>query len=347
MADGQAGETADVPAQMESHQEHPVMNQPLETFPVECPEGEHALQTPWSWWFDKKPKASPGCEISEEEFKANLKRIGTVHSVEQFATYYRHCKKPLELATDCNLHLFRYKTYPMWEPFPRGGCWLIKIASKNLKVDHKSPGSANWMWERLLFATIGEVFSDPDMIGVSLSVRPKGIVLSVWNLNDTDSQSNRFAIGEKLREIVQLPQYATIEYKLHGMSMKDRSSFRNARPYLIVAAEPSHAPSQAPAMQLPPAAMPAANISDAPSSKPNPNAAAWAPPAAAWVPPATSEAAAPAEDLIVAEEEEEAPEDAAPAAAQAEEDAPAESEDSDKEPTKLSFAEMAKRSQGK
>ena len=31
-----------------------LMNEPLETFEVECAEGEHELQTPWSWWFDKK-----------------------------------------------------------------------------------------------------------------------------------------------------------------------------------------------------------------------------------------------------------------------------------------------------
>ena len=31
-----------------------LMNEPLETFEVECAEGEHDLQTPWSWWFDKK-----------------------------------------------------------------------------------------------------------------------------------------------------------------------------------------------------------------------------------------------------------------------------------------------------
>lgn len=318
-------------------QEPTVKNQPLETFPVECPEGEHALQTPWSWWFDKKIKAPAGAILSEHDFKANMQRIGTVHSVEQFASYYQHCKKPTELSTDTNLHLMRYNTYPMWEPFPLGGCWLIKISTKGAKQDDNSPGSINWMWERLLFSTIGELFADPDMIGVSLAVRPKGIVLSIWNLNQSESQSCRFAIGEKIKEIVELPQYATIEYKFHGMSMKDRSSFRNARPYLIVAAETNQA---APAMQLPPASVPANTTDD--TAAPVHSSGAWGKPAAA-----APEPEAPASPVVAAAA---APEEPAPEPAAApEEEAPVAAADDSKgkEPAKLSFAEMAKRNQAK
>lgn len=290
-----------------------VVNEPLDAFPVECPEGEHALQSPWSWWFDKKLKAPSGTVISDEDFKANMQRIGTVHSIEQFASYYRNCKKPADLPTDCNLHLMRYNTLPMWESFPLGGCWLVKISSKGAKHE------ANWMWERLLFSAIGEAFESPDMIGVGLSIRSKGIVLSVWNLNE-ESQSTRFVIGEKLKEIVQLPQYATIEYKCHNMSMRDRSSFRNARPYLIVAAEEQQQSTQAPVMQLPPAA-----------AQTSTGAA-----------PAPAEAAAPetpAADEVPVPEPETAPEPA-PASAETSAEEP-------KEPAKLSFAEMAKRKSAK
>eukprot|EP00656_Telonema_subtile_P055291 TRINITY_DN8501_c0_g1_i2.p1 TRINITY_DN8501_c0_g1~~TRINITY_DN8501_c0_g1_i2.p1 ORF type:complete len:340 (-),score=105.63 TRINITY_DN8501_c0_g1_i2:282-1301(-) len=314
-------------------------NQPLEAFPVECPEGEHALQTPWSWWFDKKMKAPAGAILSEADFKANMHRIGTVHSVEQFASYYQHCKKPTELGTDSNLHLMRYNTYPMWEPFPLGGCWLIKVSTKGVKVDDNSHGSPNWMWERLLFSTIGELFADPDMIGVSLSVRPKGVVFSIWNLNESESQSCRFAIGEKIKQIVELPQYATIEYKYHGMSMKDRSSFRNARPYLIVAAETN----QASSMQLPPASVPEGQATiETNSTVPNAAAPAWVKPAEAEAEPEAEAEAAPAV------EEEEAPPAEVEAAAPVPEEteAPAADEE-DKEPAKLSFAEMAKRNQAK
>lgn len=313
MADEQLGDqTVESPVQEPYSEPIPtVVNEPLDAFPVECPEGEHALQSPWSWWFDKKLKAPSGTVISDEDYKANMRRIGTVHSIEQFASYYRNCKKPADLPTDCNLHLMRYNTLPMWESFPLGGCWLVKISSKGAKHE------ANWMWERLLFSAIGEAFESPDMIGVGLSIRPKGIVLSVWNLNE-ESQSTRFAIGEKLKEIVQLPQYATIEYKCHNMSMQDRSSFRNARPYLIVAAEKQQS-TQAPAMQLPPAAVQ------------NSTGAA----------PAPAEAAAP--EAPAAEEEQSPVPETAP------EPAPASAETSEepKEPAKLSFAEMAKRKSAK
>eukprot|EP00658_Telonema_sp_P-2_P012749 TRINITY_DN1484_c0_g1_i4.p1 TRINITY_DN1484_c0_g1~~TRINITY_DN1484_c0_g1_i4.p1 ORF type:complete len:339 (-),score=79.25 TRINITY_DN1484_c0_g1_i4:345-1361(-) len=318
--------------------EQELLNQPLETFPVECSEEEHALQSPWSWWFDKKMKAPAGTILSEEDFKANMKKLGTIHSVEQFARYYQNCKKPHELPVDTNLHLMRYNTLPMWECFPLGGCWLIKVNTRGAKMDDDSPGSPNWMWEQLLFSAIGEAFGSPDMIGVSLAVRPKGMVFSVWNLNEHDSQSSRFSIGEKLREIIQLPQYATIEYKYHNMSMRDRSSFRNARPYLIVAAEPQTAD------QLPPA--PATNQTAAPIHTPSVSADVFKPSAWGVTNKGQPEPASDAEPQVSGQEPapDEASEPTEPTETEAE--TPQQPDEGDaKEPAKLSFAEMAKRSQ--
>jgi len=308
------------------------VNEPLDTFPIECPEGEHRIQTPWSWWFDTKLKSSDG-KISPDAFRANLKHVGTVHSIEQFAKYYHSLKKPTEMPVDSNLHLMRYNTPPMWEPFPLGGCWLIKISSKNQNPDEEGPGSPNWMWERLLFAAIGENFATPDMIGVSLSIRKSGTIISIWNLNEMDNQSTRLAIGERIKELVQLPHSATIEYKYHGISMKDRSSFKNARPYLIVAATETKT---APVMELPPAAAQSDTQNQTSSgATETPASAAWSEMAAT---PKTSSPTKPetneAEPVAIPVEDDSNPEPEASAPA-----APAERS----QPAKLSFAEMAKR----
>jgi len=89
------------------------------------------------------------------------------------------------------------------------------------------------MWELLLLAAVGEAFADPDMVGVGLSTRPKGNILTVWTADN--SNETKLAIGEKLNQILDLSAGATIEYKPHHSSMKDRSTFRNARAYRLVA----------------------------------------------------------------------------------------------------------------
>jgi len=107
----------------------------------------------------------------------------------------------------------------MWETFPKGGCFIKKIK----KIEDNMLGR---MWEELLFATIGEFFEDPDVVGVVLSIRPKEDALSIWN-KDHQNLSLRFKIGEKLKEIWELPMDSQIEYKNHSASMKDRSTYRS------------------------------------------------------------------------------------------------------------------------
>ena len=83
------------------------------------------------------------------------------------------------------------------------------------------------MWQELLLAAIGEIFEEPDVVGVTvairtredlLSVRPSnGIIIiftsslallhdnpkKVWNGNNS-SDAVRFGIGEKLRYVLNL-----------------------------------------------------------------------------------------------------------------------------------------------
>jgi translation initiation factor 4E len=331
MESGQPAAEPAVPSeQLMESAEPELMNEPLETFEVECAEGEHELQTPWSWWFDKKMKNISNADLTAEDFKANMQHLGTVHSVEQVLQYYKNLAKPSALPNDTNLHLMRYNTYPMWESFPLGGCWLIKFQNNKAKKSTTDleyyNSTVDSIWEQLVYSAIGEAFADPEMIGVSLSVRQKGVVLSVWNLNTIDGTTSKFAIGEKLKHIVQSQPFYSIEYKYHNQSMRDRSSFRNARPYIIVATEAN------PAEPLP--AVPEPLIEPAETATTLPLEAAAAPfkpaqnkstEASPVTKPEAESEASPAE--VVATEPNEAAADAGKS----------------DEPKKMSFAEMAKR----
>ena len=102
-----------------------------EIIPAEQPineeeqEAEHPLHTSWSFLYDKKiPK-----KTDFGTYQSNLHKLGSFDTVEEFWRHYVHVKRPSQLQRDTSLYLFRniegYK--PMWEAFPNGGCWILKI----------------------------------------------------------------------------------------------------------------------------------------------------------------------------------------------------------------------------
>merc|ERR1719313_2068046 len=119
----------------------------------------------------------------------------------------------------------------MWEEFPEGGCWIIRIKRKASLVQ-ANVGYVNAMWESLLFACIGEAFEMPAVVGCVLSTRLKDDVLSVWNFSNAGNDS-RFRIGERLKEILDLDMNTLIQYKDHMQSLQDYSTYRNAKNYMF------------------------------------------------------------------------------------------------------------------
>jgi len=114
---------------------------------------------------------------------------------------------------------FRDTVLPAWESFPEGGAWIIKVRKHN--------GVINRLWEELCFASIGEWFADPDVVGIHLATRTKDDNLAVWNKGPDMNVS----IGEKLKEILNLDESTQVEYKPFKAAMADNSSFRNAKAF--------------------------------------------------------------------------------------------------------------------
>jgi len=163
--------------------------------------GPHRLETPWSFWHCQKNK-------NNSAFESGLTRLGTCSTVEEFWGFYSHIKRPHELPNDTNIHLFRRTVSPMWEQFPNGGSWVVRLKKH-------SPLLAR-MWEELLIATIGEVFEEPDLVGVVLRIRKKEDSLVLWNKD----QNLRYRIGEKLKQILVLPANCPgMEYQTNRSNM--------------------------------------------------------------------------------------------------------------------------------
>jgi translation initiation factor 4E len=100
------------------------------------------------------------------------------------------------------------------------------------------------MWQDLVFATIGEVFEEPDVVGISLCIRKNEDLISVWN-SDSRNPDIKFNIAESMKKILDLEPDTVIEFKYHAESMKDLSTFRNAKAYVQIADNVSETPTKA------------------------------------------------------------------------------------------------------
>jgi len=183
---------------------------------------ETPLETPWTFYFDKK-LTKPA---DYKNYEKNLQKLGKFQTLEGFWHYYAWLKKPDTIPKGHNLFMFRHSHIPAWETFPKGGAWILKVRKKN--------GVISRLWEELLFACIGELFQEPDIVGIMLSIRHREDLLSIWNYDHSKTEV-RMAIGEKLREILNLDESTQIEYKPFKAAMKDGSSFRNAKAYVFAA----------------------------------------------------------------------------------------------------------------
>jgi len=243
-----------------------VSSQDLRVQEGQYPPHETPLETAWTFWYDKKTTDRK----ESEQYMEGLKQLGSFNTVEGFYRHYSFLLRPSEVPRDHNVLLFRKGYRPMWEEFPEGGCWIIRIKRK------ASQNYVNRMWENLLLAFIGEEFELPDVVGCVLSTRLKDDVLSVWNLTNRENNA-RFRIGEKLKEVLGLDMNALIQYKDHMQSLQDYSTYRNAKLYMFAPspnATPLHGHMDTPSMTsqkggLPPDDMedllpPAAMDTDAP-----------------------------------------------------------------------------------
>eukprot|EP01041_Mallomonas_annulata_P003075 gene3075-6032_t len=197
-------------------------------------EGDHSLQTSWAFWYDKKQHRKQ----QSDEFRASLHKLGSFDTVESFWKMFVYLKRPSKLENNVNLYLFRDgpNIAPMWECFPSGGCWILKIKKRVSNNNSTAPSVLGKMWQDMVFATIGELFEEPDVVGVSVSIRSREDLISVWNA-DNRNEEIRFRIGERLKAILDLEPSTMIEYKHHASSMQDMSTFRNAKGYVFASSK--------------------------------------------------------------------------------------------------------------
>ena len=191
--------------------------------------GKHQLQTPFSFYYDKKQYR----KTDTTEFANKLKKLATFSTIEDFWRIYLFLKRPSAIESNVNIYLFREGPgiVPMWEAFPHGGCWLLKVKKKGLVEGSSILGN---LWHDLVLAFIGEAFEEPTVVGLSLAIRTREDIICLWN-EDNRCQEVTLMIGAKLKEVLNLEPDTVIEYKAHKDSLHDLSTFRNTQTYVFAA----------------------------------------------------------------------------------------------------------------
>lgn len=192
-------------------------------------DGEHKLQTAWAFWY-----AKGGSFKDATEYLNSLHKIGSFESVENFWKIYLHLKRPSVLEPGVQLSMMRDNTpfnVPMWEYFPTGGCWILKIKKRR----DSGASVLGKMWQDLVCAAIGEAFGEPDVAGISLYIRKNEDLLLVWN-RDSRNERVTMSIGEKMKAVLDLEPNTIVQYKYAVNCVADHSTFRNAKAYVFAAA---------------------------------------------------------------------------------------------------------------
>lgn len=201
---------------------------------MSAPASTNPLQSSWSFWYDDHKKSS----TDFKSYQQGLQKLSDFKTLEDFWATYSHMAKPDTYPRECSVYMSRNGEVPAWETFPQGGCWLLRVRKKNSLIDR--------LWEELVFACLAELFELPDIVCVGVTTRLREDVLSIWNV-DNSNPNIRFIIGEKLRALLNLDETTNVEYKTFRSSIRDKSSFKNARGYAYAPSAPAPTSTSAPA----------------------------------------------------------------------------------------------------
>ncbi|KAH7826964.1 Translation initiation factor 4E [Monocercomonoides exilis] len=162
------------------------------------------LETPWSFWIDRRTPFSSRDAKVNESYVTSLKLLGTFSTIEEFWAYQSSLVTVDQFPKDVDFHCFRTPIKPCWEELPEGGSWNLRFRETSFRVG---------LWEDLLLAAIGEQFHESEVVGVCLSIRPKDDCLSVWFRHATPDVKHK--LENSFRQVLNLDHTVALEYKSH------------------------------------------------------------------------------------------------------------------------------------
>ncbi|KAL2887817.1 Eukaryotic translation initiation factor 4E type2 [Ceratocystis lukuohia] len=176
----------------------------------------HPLRNKWVFWFRPPTSKSQGFV----DYEKTLHAMAHCSSIEEFWAVYSHLKRVSTLPQVSEYHFFKWGIRPIWEDEEnkKGGKWVVRLKK----------GVADRYWEDLLFALIGDQFSDAgeEVCGAVVSVRTGEDIISIWTRTDG---GRVLKIRETMKHILNFPGNTRVEFKSHDSSIQQRTAIDEQR----------------------------------------------------------------------------------------------------------------------
>lgn len=179
-------------------------------------------------WYDNPQKKS-----NYTNWLANLKKIATVETVEDFWGLYNNIIKASAMPCGSNYHFFRHDVQPMWEDpeNAQGGKWTLNLPkNKRDSIDN--------FWLNVLLGIIGEAFGSDELndeiCGIVFAPRQKQDRISLWTKHVAPAAVIE-QVGRKFKEFMGIEDELRISFQQHEDAIKSTSATPSSTPGSIYA----------------------------------------------------------------------------------------------------------------
>lgn len=175
---------------------------------------QHVLHGRWTLWIDY-----PGTKRSSGKgWDSNLRKVGTVSTLEEFWGVLNAVAPPSKLPSDCNYYLFREGIEPTWEDKHNeaGGKWVAQHSKQRRdRLDRA--------WLSSCVAAVSEQLESdqyPNQVcGLVASLRKNQDRVSLW-LNAAANESAVMAVGARWKAAMGLRGQTKIGFHPHSDALR-------------------------------------------------------------------------------------------------------------------------------
>ena len=176
----------------------------------------------WTLWYDSRADTSE--EVKSGYFGDRLGKVCDMRAIDTANQYNVYMNLPDTLPRGSTLYVFRDQVRPMWESFPDGGCWTVKLSRDGDRLKSS--------WEKLVEGCLLNGLGSHNVAGIVLGSRPRDFSISVWLVSGKTS-SHRFEILDNLKTALHLREGDILQYKDFEDSIRDDSTKLNAVTYRV------------------------------------------------------------------------------------------------------------------
>mmetsp|Transcript_8393 Transcript_8393/g.16711 ORF Transcript_8393/g.16711 Transcript_8393/m.16711 type:complete len:183 (-) Transcript_8393:1-549(-) len=170
------------------------------------------LVKPWTFWHSLTPRGADSRNRAQA-YEEGLVRLNTFTTVEDFFSTYLFLLRPSELVRGNTLYCFIEDKKPLWETFPNGACWIVK-------VPREAALTADSHWEKLLLTLVGGTWQG-EVVGVGVSAKTAELILQVW----MGELAVKEAVAERLKSLLGVKVFY---FKANEQSLMDLSTLKHA-----------------------------------------------------------------------------------------------------------------------